>query len=183
MKTVVTEQQKSFFTKNSAIEFALPHPYLKPAAERDLWRHDPALKTFLLKTVGRIALTLNGKPTLRLLCEQWILKSPAQPIALNKMFALQGIEMGVALTNSTEEIRKRSPLGLLPMPMPGHLLFFRPEILLDWPHVTQPVCLILFGSTQSVYVHNQQDPNGSYLKHLGYSYGDLLKNETHPVIS
>jgi hypothetical protein len=98
------------------------------------------------------------------------------------MFSFQGIVLGAAWGNYPELPAKRSPLGLLPMPTPKHILFFRPEILLDWPHVKEPIYLVLFGLSNSVYIHNPKDLASNDLKRLGYHFGDTLRNDTHPIV-
>ena len=65
---------------------------------------------------------------------------------------------------------------------PGHILFFRPDLILDWPHVDEAVYLAIYALPSAVYVHNPKDPFTNALKALGYHFGDTLKNEHHPML-
>jgi hypothetical protein len=98
------------------------------------------------------------------------------------MFCIQKLSIAMAMAKNPTLPARRSPLGILPLPTPGHLLFFRPDLILDWPHVASDLYLALFALPNAVYVHNPKDPSTHFLKQLGYNFGDVLKNETHPII-
>lgn len=59
---------------------------------------------------------------------------------------------------------------------------FKPSFILDWPHVATDLYLVTFTLPNAVYVHNPKDPATNALKQLGYNFGDVLKNEAHPLI-
>ena len=42
--------------------------------------------------------------------------------------------------------------------------------------------LIGYGDIKTLYKLNKNDPNLNYLKNFGYSFGDKLKDEFHPVV-
>jgi len=101
MKTEITAQQASFFSKNGYIELegihfqsekifsstrkALSHR-LKTTSEklsrtpsnelyrqgRDLWRSDNELKSFLFQKIFPLVADLEDKRSLRIACDQWI---------------------------------------------------------------------------------------------------------------
>lgn len=184
MKTTLSAQQMSFFTKNGFIEFEIPHGVMLYSVERDVWRKEPGLKDFLVRKLGPIALTLARQPQLLLACDQGVVAEnrPAKACSLKEMFSIQGLALGVAMANNPVAPAKKSSLGILPQPTAGHILFFRPDLILDWPHVTADLYLVVFGLKNAVYAHNPKDPSINFLKHLGYHFGDVLRNETHPMI-
>ena len=185
MKTTITAQQSAFFTKNGFIEFEIPHTLPVESVERDLWRKNDPLKQFILRTLGPLALTLSGKKQLRLGLDQWILAEnrPHKAAPLKEMFSIQGGTIAAALAQNPAIPTRRSSLGILPLPSNSEgILFFRTDLILDWPHVTSPFFLILFSLPNAVYVQNSKDPSTHFLKQFGYHFGDCLKSGTHPLI-
>ncbi len=179
MKTTLTAQQTAFFTKNGFIELEIAHEF---PSNRAGWRDSPELQDFLMRKLGPLALALTGKKQLRLASDQWILREnrPTKPSPLKGILSIQGVAIAVAFAENPTFPSRRSPLGLLPLAAPGHLLFFRPEIILDWPF--SDIYLATYAFPTAVYVYNPKDPLTHSLKQLGYQFGDLLKNETHPLI-
>lgn len=185
MKTILTEQQTAFYTRNGFIELEMPATLPTHRPGRDLWRQEPKLQNFLLRTLGPIALTLTGKPQLHLAVDQWIPHSefPKKASPLKDLFSIQGFALGAILTENPSPEHKTT-LGIAPTPSkPENILFFRPNLILDWPHAHADIYLVLFAQPHSVYVHNPKDPQTNYLKQYGYQYGDVLRNEFHPVIA
>ncbi|PIS02384.1 MAG: hypothetical protein COT85_05140 [Chlamydiae bacterium CG10_big_fil_rev_8_21_14_0_10_42_34] len=185
MKTTLTEQQTAFYTKNGFIEFEIPHDFPVDQSGRDQFRQEPKLKEFLLRKLGPLALALTGRKQLRLACDQLITKEnrPKKIGLIKEIFSIQGFAIGVAISDNPVFPEKKSTLGIMPLPTKSaNILFFRPEILLDWPHVLSDVYIALFALPNAVYIHNPNDPDTNYLKKLGYSFGDQLKNEQHPQI-
>ena len=185
MKTTISAQQTAFFTKNGFIEFEIPHVMPPEALLRDLWRQNEELKQLILKKLGPIALVLTGKKQLRLGLDQWIRSEnrPDKPGTLKEIFCIQGFALGAALALNPILPTRRSALGILPLPSnSANILFFRPDLILDWPHVSSDLFLILFALNNAVYIHNPKDPSTYFLKQFGYNFGDVLKNETHPLI-
>lgn len=185
MKTTLSAQQTSHFTKTGSIEFELPYTLPQKSTQRDLWRTNEALRQWILRKLGPIALTLTGKKQLRLGMDQWITEEnrPKIPATLQQMFCFQGFALGALFAQNPKPLKSRSRLGLLPLPSASeNTLFFKPELILDWPNVASDVFLVLFTLPNAVYVHNPKDCAPNYLKSLGYSFGDPLKTETHPLI-
>ncbi len=185
MKTIISEQQGSFFTANGHIEYELPHEPFSCSEMRDQFRKDETLKDFIFRKLAPLALALSGKKQLRLGLSYWITEKnrPAKALPLKKMFNIQSPFLGMSIATSPQIPLKRSALGILPLPSEeGRVLIFRSEILLDFPHVTSDFLLIAFTLPNAVYIYNPMDPEPLFLKKLGYQIGDRLKNETHPLI-
>lgn len=185
MKTILTEQQTAFFSRNGFIELEIAPLLPTHRPGRDLWRKEPKLQHFLLRTLGPVALTLAGKPQLHLALDQWIPASdfPKKPCPLKELCSIQGFALG-AISTETAPPAPKTTLGIAPTPSkPTNILFFRPNLILDWPQVQTDIYLVLFALPHSVYIHNPKDPQTAYLKQYGYQYGDVLRNEFHPLIS
>lgn len=185
MRQELSAQQLAFYTKNGYIELEVPHKAIEQTEKRDQWRDDSDLLRFFQKKLGPLALELSGKKHLRLGFSEWIGKNnkPARACTLKEMLSLQGHEICAAISNTPIEPNKKSPLGLLPQPQAAdNVLFFRSNLILDWPHVPSEVLLVVFALQNAVYIENKKDPNTHYLKELGYFFGDQLKNSTHPII-
>jgi hypothetical protein len=185
MKTTLTAQQTAFYTKNGYIEFEIPHDFAFDAKKRDAFRRNLKLRDFLVRKIGPLALVLTGKKQLRLACDQLFTEEnrPKKMGLVKDLFSIQDFALAVALSKAPVIPEKKSPLGLLPLPSnEKSILFFRPNLLLDWPHVSSELYIALFALPNAVYIHNPNDPDTNYLKALGYHFGDLLKNESHPQI-
>ena len=185
MKRSILDAQTAFYTKNGFIEFEIPHPDVPFIPKRDQWREDETLKTFILKNLGPISLVLAGKKQLRLAFSEWITEEnrPKNRGFLKEMLSIQNLMLAVSIAPNPIIPTKKSPLGIIPLPTSAEqILFFRPTLILDWPCVLSPFFLILFTLSNGVYVHNNQDPQTTYLKELGYEYGDTLRAETHPLL-
>ncbi len=184
MRTILDEKQTAFFTNNGFIELEIAHEFPQQP-ERDQWRRDPKLQDFLVRKLGPFALILTGKTQLRLACDQFLSQEtrPKKASPLKELFCIQGLALGIAITNQPMVPARRSPLGILPLPSKQeNILFFRPDLILDWPHVASDIYLALYALPSAVYIHNLKDPATHGLKQFGYHFGDVLKNDTHPLI-
>lgn len=185
MKTDLSETQTAFFTQNGFLEVELPHEAIPLSKERDLWRENERLKQFILKKLGPLALILTGKKQLKLGLDSWITAEnrPTKSCPLKEMVSIQNLALAVSLAENPHIPARKSPLGILPAPSGSeNVLFFRPDLILDWPHTPFNLFLILFALPNAVYIYNPKDPKTLFLKSLGYQYGDLLKSKTHPLI-
>ncbi len=184
MKTAISEQQAAFYTKNGFIEFEIAPPPIPRRVGYDLWREDAAVEKWLVKTLPPVAFALTGKKQLRLGCDRWFYANelPEKAGTLKEVLSLQRLALGVAVAENPQEPGKRFPLGLLPVPQAGHVLFFRPDLILDWPHVKTDIYLAIYTLPNAVYVHNAKDPFTNSLKRFGYHFGDVLKSERHPLL-
>jgi hypothetical protein len=76
-----------------------------------------------------------------------------------------------------------SPLGLVPFPQgQGNAILVQPTLLLNWPSISTQIGIyvVVYASTDAVYIHNPRDPAGDKLKALGLNYNDRLSSDTHP---
>jgi hypothetical protein len=186
MRFIETSQQRIFYTNHGWIELEIPHDKLGALqAGRDLWRQDKALQQYLLKTIGPIALAFSGKKQLRLACDHYYAASdlPKDSGPIKHLMSIQGFSIGVAFAKHPKILERKQDLGIIPSPKTSAtVLFFRPDLILDWKHLASDVYIVLFSIDNAVYVHNPKDPHTNALKALGYNFGDTLKSETHPLI-
>lgn len=203
MIPTLTAQQISSFAKNGFLELeGLFTPvecaqYLTAIKEaksgygRDLWRDAPALEKLVLsRRMSSIAVALAGKMQLRIGCDQWFEPnfSLPYPTKMKDLLSIQGLTSIFLIQfdpGVNPKPQKTTPIGLLPHPHgQGNVLIVQPTLLLSWPEMAGATGLYMVAYSQAngVYIHNPNDPAGVTLRHLGYGYGDPLKNETHPRI-
>jgi len=208
MQPILSAQLASFYTKNRYLEL---EELLTPAEckaffammetepGRDLWRKNPSLKDLLLsRRMAKLALHLAGKATLQLACDQWF--SPdffkaGKRMKFKELFNIQGIDCVFLIQlqpGSTLKPPKAPSLGLFPFPQghnnsdcQGSALIVNADLLISWPDLSSSLGLyaVAYSLPPSIYVQNLLDPATHLLKQFGYNYGDLLKNETHPLIT
>lgn len=197
----MTSQQTAFFTQNGYIE--LEGLSFKPeeifsaartaAAEtpfgRDLWRKTEILHRLLTRKLAPAIFSIATRPV-RLACDQWITQGfCSKPTPIKDLVCIQGLTL-CALFSSMEiptPTRRLSALGIPPFPShPSNVLLVKPNIVLDWPLLAKApgeFYLAVYAlPNQAVYVHNPQDPATYSLKDLGYEFGDVLKDPSHPII-
>jgi hypothetical protein len=157
-----------------------------PFPRRDLWRSLPSLQTLLLsRKCTQVALELSLQSSLKIGFDHWIGGADSRPVKIQDFSSIQGVACAVLLrlTEEASALPSKTPLGLDPFPQAiGNALFVNPSLLLNWPRAASPsLYLATYCLPSSVYVHNPKDPDGAYLKALGYGYGDPLSNQTHPL--
>ena len=133
---------------------------------RDCWRNAPLLKHFFCSkrftsTVG----SLINNHSLFLACDQWIPpQTTLEPLNLNHHLSFQNLVCGCLL--------------ILEGSQAGSVRFFQPDRL---PLTTaESQMIIAYGHINSVYIYNPADPCNCNLKNYGYSFGDRLREDTHP---
>lgn len=156
---------------------------------RDLWREEKNLSHLWMRKLSSIAFALTGKKQLRFGLDQWIPAGfPLKKAAPAKdLFCIQGLSLGVLVASQLAPSELHSSFGVFPLPKePGSVLFFRMNLILDWPMLLQalPTDLYLgaYAVPNAVYVQNLADPLTNSLKAFGYGFGDLLNNEFHPLL-
>jgi hypothetical protein len=157
---------------------------------RDLWREESSfLKPFLAQKLFPFAAALSAKHTLRLGADQWIPSDYlwAKSCNLKELFSIQGLMIGALICFKESHLPLKASLGLLPLPSKaGNVLFFQPHLILDWPQLLHcsptDMYLAAYALPNAIYIHNPQDPATNDLKQYGYGFGDLLKNEFHPLL-
>jgi hypothetical protein len=67
----------------------------------------------------------------------------------------------------------------------SNIVFVNPQIEFDLSSLQakeQYLLLIGYGSNKTIYIHNPNDLNNSFLKRFGYGYGDKLDQAHHPYL-
>lgn len=169
-------------------------------AGRDLWRDSPTIKKLITnKAWAEIASELFTQNVVRLGSDQLFpFNFPSLPVDIQTPFkhllatgtsleaisSLQGNICGLLLCLKGE--MNGDELRLIPK-KPGNGVFFHPDLALDFSsiprHANHLYLLIVYTKQTAVYVHKATDPNGHYLQHLGYAFGDKLNDKLNPIIS
>lgn len=190
-KISISAEASIFFTKHGWVELEIDREDLdaliknKASLGRDLWRSIPQLQKFLTRKLAPLALALSGKKQLFLGFDQWFSKEsmPKSSCPLKEIVSIQGLALGIAFSQNPNKTPRKTELGIIPMPSSAdRILFFRPDIILDFPHAESDVYLALYALPTAVYAHNPKDPYSNALRKLGYNFGDVLKNELNPMI-
>lgn len=168
MRFATSFEHRDFFSKNGYIEFADLIPLaecellLSNPAGFDLWRENPLIKKISLRPqLAELASILLLKKTLRIGFDQRLNRDEIPELTNSCLKPI----ICLFLILSGEKA--------------GHGLFFKPENL---PHLTAPVFLISYCDVKTFYLLNKRDPYTHAPKKLGYVFGDLLRNDTHPLI-
>ncbi|NGX49758.1 MAG: hypothetical protein K940chlam5_01362 [Candidatus Anoxychlamydiales bacterium] len=160
-------------------------------AFRDLFRKSSIIKKLTLdKNIASIARTLSNRSSLRLLFDQTFITNKKNLFESNKtindVISFQGaVCYAIIKLDSSAAIDSNN----LPKKQ-GSLMFFKsldsdnhPLINIeDLYSCSQKFLLIAYGDIKTLYKLNKNDPNLNYLKNFGYSFGDKLKDEFHPVV-
>jgi hypothetical protein len=182
-KIAISAEAMIFFTKHGHLELEIEHDEVKGCG-RDLWRENEKLKNFLVKKLSAVIFPLTGKKQLLLGCDQFFKKEelPKTALPLKELLSVQGLALGVAISENPHPLPRRQELGIVPVPSDKkHILFFKPGIILDFPHANSDVYIAVYVLPSAVYVHNAKDPYTHALKKFGYQFGDVLKH--HPLIT
>lgn len=187
MKWTLSAEAGIFFKTRGWVELEIPHEELFKEFQtgQDIWRNSPTLKQFFLKKLAPVALALSGKKKIRIGVDRLFTteNQPANPGPIKEQFCIQGFALGVAIAKMPKVLTRHQELGIIPTPSNGMaILFFRPDVILDWPHLDSDVYIMMYAFDSAVYIHNPKDPHASALKAFGYNFGDTLKNDAHPEI-
>jgi hypothetical protein len=193
----LTTAQTAFFTQNGYLELEglfTPEeceeyrPLCRPG--RDNWRRESALRKLLVsRQMAHIVCQVTRKDAVRLAGDQWFEAgfSLPKPEKWKDFFSIQGLLLALFIqwdSGSYELPAKMSKLGVSPYPHgQGNAVLVGPNLLLNWPASNQGLYLAFYSVPSAVYVNNPKDPAATALKKLGYGYGDLLRNETHPLLT
>ncbi len=192
MRYNITSQQFDYFRSERHIEFEalfskeeaqtvrslLDEAYAKNPTGRDLERdHAPLIKALKLSRLAQAASALVNKTKLKVAFSQYY--PPYKTIdALEDLSSVTETSL-CALLNLNE-----TPLpdfAYLPMEM-GDVGFYANEFPIDFTDLDMPVLLIAFATEKARYKLQKKDPHTHLLKKLGYGFGDLLSEETHPLV-
>lgn len=175
MRYTITSTQLNFFRKEGHIEFedlysTIEIVSLKTLLEqiqmgRDLERDNPPLlKALHLSRIGQLAADLFGKKRLRMAFTQY---GPFFEGALP-------IEQ---ITSMTETCG-----GCILDLQSGETTFYTPQFPIDFATLREPYFFIVFATDKARYQLRDTDPCTHELKKFGYGFGDLITEETHPLI-
>lgn len=180
-------------------------------AGRDLWREAPSLaKIILQKKWAEFAAELTLEKRLRFAFDQVItLKFPKSDIkedpafkhyttkslSLENSSCFQGLVCGLMIRLAGPEesqIVDSDALLVSPEPSifpkkPGNASYFLSSVPFNFSSLesqagTHQFLLIAYSIPKAVYVLQKNDPNTHFLKHLGYVFGDTLKDKLHPLV-
>lgn len=164
----------------------------------DVWRDSLAAKNIVChRTFAEIASELAEVKPLRLAYDQVLMCGQGAPKSFNKVATLeeissmQGLVCGLLIAlqrPAGEQGDETQPISKL-MPLPsseGYGLFIAPKAPIEFPALfkREGECylLIVYSRVISRYVHTEADPHTHLLKKMGYSYGDKLVDQHHPVL-
>jgi hypothetical protein len=156
---------------------------------RDLWRNSGVLRKMLKwGTLAHITYDLTWEKPLRFGFDQLYVEAMntfdkeraskflVPSLVLQDTSSVSDIVAGIliVLKSGGEKLPAK----------PGSVLFFNPEYSLDLSQMALGDRFLLMGITtiRSLYVYRPEDPQNHYLKHLGYVYGDKLKDTLHPPL-
>jgi len=152
---------------------------------RDLFRKSEKIKKFTLnRKFASIASSLSGIGKLRIAFDQTFFFMKKNIFEKNgpitNINSLQGIVNFMLLKLDDSEPKK---IGIFPKKKCG-CVFIKSKTLLDFDDLfsNEEFFLIAYGDLKTVFNPNHKDPNVNFLKQFGYSYGDTLKDATHPIL-
>lgn len=151
--------------KPSSLSSRTPHElYL---VGRDLWRSDPAMQKIVLKrSLAEIAAELFKHELLRIAFDQY--QDETFPLSLQQMSSLSPL------------------LGVVALPLEnndkGRAIYFSATEPMILPFFEGPLLLIAYTGNKTQYTLKKDDLHTHAVKRLGYAFGDLIKNETHPIV-
>ncbi|MBS0628614.1 MAG: hypothetical protein JSS30_00135 [Verrucomicrobia bacterium] len=179
MRYTITSTQLNFFRKEGQIEFedlysSIEIVTLKALLEqtlavantgRDLHRGNaPLLDALHTSRLGQVASGLFGKKRLRFVFTQF-----------GNFF--EGVRPIEQISSMTETCG-----GCVLNLHTGVATFYSAQFPLDFAKLEPPYLLVVFATDKARYRLQDSDPCTHLLKRLGYGFGDLITEETHPLI-
>ena len=145
----------------------------------DLHRDDPSLlKAMHFARLIQIASPLFQKKRLRIAFTQY---PPSYKTGQTVRDISSFSDMpGALIVNLYAKPNEDAPY--LPQSI-GSGSFIKPDLALDLTLLDEGYLLIVFAGDRSLYIKQEIDPNQHQLKKLGYSYGDRITHDTHPLRS
>lgn len=135
------------------------------ALGRDLFREDPEIKKITCKrALAETASSLFKHSSLRLAFDQYI--EETTPLSLQQMSCLTSLVGAIAIPLENSH---------------GNVIYFSATAPLDLPFFSEPALIIAYSEPKTQYSPNEKDVNMHTLKKIGYTFGDLLNNDTHPL--
>lgn len=136
-------------------------------AGRDLWRDDLILQKIVFKrTLSEVAAALFKQSFLRVAFDQY--QDEIFPLSLQQMSCLTPL------------------VGALALPLDekneGKGIYFSSTKPLSLPFCNSPLLIIAYTGKKTQYIFKETDFHTHVPKKLGYGFGDLITNETHPIL-
>ncbi len=163
---------------------------------RDLWRDaDEIKKTIQSRRFACIASKLSQTKPLRLGYDHYFPRVDennkdiyqqffSTGSTLQEISSIQGIVCGlfICLSKAVNEEKSDSFLPL----EPGAALFVKPDQPVNFNEIINnegsSYYLVVFTSTQALFIVNRSDLGAKKFIELGYNYGDRLKDNLNPII-
>lgn len=180
MRYTITSSQLNFFRKEGQVEFedlyssieivslkALLDQASAPThSGRDLERDNPPLLSALhTPRLGQLAANLFVKKRLRIVFTQY------------------GPFFEGTLPIETISSMSETCGGAIVNLATGVVTFYTAQFPLDFAALQTPYLFIVFATDRARYRLQESDPFTHQLKRLGYGFGDLITEETHPLIA
>lgn len=167
---------------------------------RDMWRKDDRIKNIVFsKRLIELAYAIVDKKPLRIAFDQYfaVETKPKAPLMLSFsetasiqqqscISHLQGLFL-ICIQNdvprATAEQKEDSPFDAL---VQGSGIFLNPANPYPFAALAKTdmrrFLLIAYGDNYSQYLAQPADPQGHFLKSLGYVFGDRLNDRLHPIV-
>lgn len=159
-------------------------------AGHDLWRHEPKLQKLVLNpSLAEIAAELTDKKQIRLGYDQLLptyakLVEGNRPFSLQELCYFQGSLCGlmIALTDNLW-----IPTDSLLPKKAGNIVFFDSNQAIPFDVLRQEASFGLFWmfvyvSGTALYIKQTNDPHVHAPRELGYTFGDRLRDDRHPIV-
>lgn len=159
----------------------------------DLWRDNASIKQTLFKTTfTEIAAQLFQANLLRAAFDQYIDTGPGTdspltaPLSLNDFSCANPLSGAFIIRLSETPIDPCDP-QVCPVPSKaGSAIFLSPDKVIPWSELFSQkdlrILILAYGSKRTFYRLEKNDPHTHLWKRLGYVFGDLLKDNLHPVL-
>jgi hypothetical protein len=181
MKFALAKEHREFYAHHHFIEFEnilspeeidslcrlIKETLKKSATKRDLWRQNPEIQKIILKRCfAEIAKELFKQPLIRIAFDQY--QESFSPLSLTQMSCVRPIIGAIAVP-----IQENSS---------GKAIYFSPTTPFTLPFCNEPLLIIAYTGSKAQYILTESDPHTHTLKKIGYTFGDHIKSETHPII-
>lgn len=196
MRVTILEEQRAYFREHQFIEFEEiieneQIPILKNILSNsspgscDVWRRNAELKEIIAnRQFGEVVARLTDQRPLRLGLDLILSIDQWKPGATLQDYApFQGIVGGMLIgfkgAWESEEV--------LPIPsQEGSAVILGPELI--FPELDSHIprenrwLLIIYADSKARFIPSKLGFEGGELKKIGYSFGDRLRDEEHPVV-
>lgn len=159
----------------------------------DLWRDNSAIKQSLFKTTfSEIAAQLFQANLLRVAFDQYIDTGPGSESPLKKPLSLNALSCAKPLSGALIIRLSETPVApcdpqMCPIPSyAGSAIFLSPDKEIPWAELFSQkdlrLLILAYASKRTFYSLEKNDPHTHLWKRLGYVFGDLLKDNLHPIL-